>query len=253
MEFSRELLVDEVLGETFHLHRTKFMLVVLPMIAAGVLAAFLSLLVDWYMPWPAIPAAATSIGGTVNRVFFFGLNMVGKAFLVFTIYWTTSIVAQGVLVKYCSDFFKDEKANFAASLGFTIKKLPHIIGIGLVTSVAVYFGLFFLIVPGILLAIMLLLTLPVFIVEEKSIFESMKRSVKLVSNRWVKTFGLLFAVYMLILIVAVPVSLVAGFLLPQAFVSLISNVIVALVQPIVPVAATLWYFSMTAKEQTVKT
>ena len=256
MEFSRELLVDEVLGETFHLYKTKFLLLISPMIVAGILTALLSLIVDWYGPLPSIPSTRLPTGEVlpidklVVEVFSFAWVAIGKALLLFMIYWSISTVAQSILVKYSVGFFKEDNAKLGSSFVFAGSKILPLTMIGLLTSLLVYFGLVFLIVPGVLLAIMLTLTVPVLVVENKGVFESMKRSIRLVANMWGKTFGLLFAVYIIVVVVAVPVSFVVGMFVSSVFVPIITSMVVALVQPIIPIAVTLWYFSMIAREQT---
>ena len=50
-------------------------------------------------------------------------------------------------------------------------------------------GLIALIVPGIILAIVFSLALPVLLIEKKGVLESMGRSHALVGHRWLKTFA----------------------------------------------------------------
>ena len=106
------------------------------------------------------------------------------------------------------------------------------------------------VVPGIIIAIMFSLILPTIIVEQKGIFESLGRSKKLVSKRWLKTFALLLILGIIALIVNGGATVLAGPLsaIHPIVNSLITSIIAAFVSPIYPIAITYLYYSMVARE-----
>jgi len=90
------------------------------------------------------------------------------------------------------------------------------------------------------------LVVPAIMIEQKGVFESLGRSRKLVSNRWGKTFILLLLVGIIILVVS---GVTGALTTPFGLVgSIVSNLITTLVIPILPIATTLLYYSMAARE-----
>jgi uncharacterized membrane-anchored protein len=81
--------------------------------------------------------------------------------------------------------------------------------------------------------------------EGTGIFESLSRSRVLVSNKWLKTFGLLLLIGIIVTIVNNVSRLIAS---PFGVVSpLISSILTALITPITSIAITLYYYSMKAR------
>jgi hypothetical protein len=255
MKFSRELLVDEVLGETFHLYRRKFLPLILPTMVAGVSTALAFLLINWFFPSPSIPSVTFPSGEikrldtVIREVLVFAVMAIAKGFLLFTIFWILNVFAYSVIIKYSVDALQKNNVKLSVSLTFVASKFVPIFKISFATAFLIYFGLLFLVVPGILLMIMFSLSIQVLIIEDKDVFESLKRSMELVLGRWGKTFGLLFALCLLILFVMVPVSLVTNLVFSAEVASILNSVVVALIQPIVPIAFSLWYYSMRAREK----
>lgn len=106
-------------------------------------------------------------------------------------------------------------------------------------------GFIALIIPGIILALMFSLVNPVIMFEGTGILESLSRSRVLVSKRWLKTFGL---VLVLGIIVAAVNGVVVVITSPLGFVSpLVSGILTAFITPIFAIAITLYYYSMKAR------
>ena len=106
------------------------------------------------------------------------------------------------------------------------------------------------IVPGIIIAIMFSLVIPTIISEQKGAFESLGRSKKLVSKRWLKAFLLMLIFGIIVFIVNNVASVLAG---PFSTVhpianSLITSIIAAFASPIYPIAITYLYYAMVARE-----
>jgi hypothetical protein len=89
------------------------------------------------------------------------------------------------------------------------------------------------------------LVYPAIMLEGTGIFKSLSRSRVLVSNKWVKTFGLLLLMGIIVAIVNGIFVLIAS---PFGLVSsLISAILTALITPIASIAITLYYYSMKAR------
>jgi hypothetical protein len=115
----------------------------------------------------------------------------------------------------------------------------------IITGILIVLGFIALIVPGIILALMFSLVYPVIMLEGTGILGSLYRSRVLVSNRWLKTLGLLFVVGIIVAMVNGVAVLIAGQFGLVA--PLISGILTAFITPIVPIATTLYYYSMKAR------
>jgi hypothetical protein len=117
----------------------------------------------------------------------------------------------------------------------------------IVTGVLIVLGILALIVPGIILAIMFSLVYPAIIVEDAGVLESLSRSRALVSNRWLKTLGLLLV---LGIIVGIADGIVAAIsMLLGVGSTLFSSILTAFILPIFPIGITLYYYSMKARTE----
>jgi hypothetical protein len=130
-----------------------------------------------------------------------------KSWIINVIYAIASIVAalyiQGALSRIVQDVREDGKVDW--TVGELLKsinpKLLPLLGLSIVVGVLVFIGLIFFIIPGVILALIWFVAVPVMIIEDKGVFESMSRSGELTkSNRW-RLFGLMVVVYLGILVV----------------------------------------------------
>jgi hypothetical protein len=139
------------------------------------------------------------------------------------------------------------QANLQTSFNFTLTKVLYLLAASIITGVLIVFGLIALIIPGIILALMFSLVNQVILLEGTGIVGSFSRSRVLVSNRWLKTLVLMLVVGIIIAIVNGVVAIITT---PFGIVSpLISGVLTAFITPILPIALTLYYYSMKARTQ----
>ena len=113
--------------------------------------------------------------------------------------------------------------------------------LGFVVGIIVVLGFIALIIPGIIFAIMFSMSVPVLLLENKGVFESMSRSRQLVSNKWLGTFNLYFVLGVIIAVAATVLSIISGFAGPWS--SILSSTLSALWQPLIPIALTVYYYS----------
>ena len=120
----------------------------------------------------------------------------------------------------------------------------------LVAGILTLVGLVLFVVPGIIIAIMFSLIIPAIIAEQRGAFESLGRSRRLVSNRWLKIFALLLVLGIIVgIVTGVAMMLAMPFNTSYPVISpLITNVISAFVSPIYPSAITCLYYAMVARE-----
>jgi hypothetical protein len=175
------------------------------------------------------------------------LTFLALAFVLGIISWIIGNVICGVCVKSASNLIENGKASLGESFNFTVYKLPSLLIATLIIGILTVLGLIALIVPGIILYIMFYLAIPTIMIEDVGAFDSLSRSRKLVSNRWLKTFILALIVGLIIGVAAFAVNLIT---IPLGIYGLlVGSVINAFVQPISLISSTVYYYAMSAKEE----
>jgi hypothetical protein len=159
--------------------------------------------------------------------------------------WIANSFTAGITIKFTSDMLENGQANLQTSFHFTLTKVLYLLAASIITGILMILGFIALIIPGIILALMFSLVNPVIMFEGTGILESLSRSRVLVSKRWLKTFGL---VLVLGIIVAAVNGVVVVITSPLGFVSpLVSGILTAFITPIFAIAITLYYYSMKAR------
>lgn len=152
---------------------------------------------------------------------------IGQLFL--TMFWSmgslavtlaASAAAQAATVVAVSQVHLDRPASVSDSFSRVKGEILPVLGLSLVVGIAVGFGLILLIVPGVLLALMWSLSVPVLVLENKGVFDAMSRSSDLTQGSrgriflvWALIFVLSIGATLLLewpLIIAAGVSLFAG-------------------------------------------
>src|SRR6266487_2916481 len=95
------------------------------------------------------------------------------------------------------------------------------------------------------LAIMFSLALPVLLLENKGVTESMGRSRQLVSHRWAKTFGTFLVLAIIVLVVSLIFSAITA---PLGIIGpVVNGILSALYQPLFPILMVVYYDSNLAR------
>lgn len=103
---------------------------------------------------------------------------------------------QVALVRAAILDIRGERVGLGELLVYSLKLLPSLIGITLLTGLGVVFGMILLIVPGIILLCMWSVAVPVLVEERLGVVGSMKRSAELTKgSRW--WIFLLFVIYLI--------------------------------------------------------
>jgi len=177
-----------------------------------------------------------------------------RGWFIGLIYFVAAVLAnlyiQGVLARIVQDVREDGKVDW--SVGELLKsispKLLPLLGLTIVLSILISIGLVLLIIPGIIMLLVWFVAVPVLIIEDKGVFESMSRSGELTkSNRW-RIFGLMVVVYVAVFVVFLIAALIAAAL---PILGLIAFVVLAvIVYPwIAVVVPTVYYALAGAKGQ----
>lgn len=241
---TRELSLGEVVSKTFDLYRRDFTKYLLLFLVIEVIIAIGTTLVQRAFVVPTLPPNPTpaQVFNWFPSFFSAFIPLLGLTLLVT---WVFYPVAIGSAIKMASEVIGKGQADLGASVSFAISKLVWIWVLGIIVGVIVGLGLIALVIPGIILAIMFSLVLPVLLIENPGVLESMGRSRTLVRNRWLKTFAV-FLVFVIIFIIAgAVVSLVSA---PFGIASgVVSGILASFYAPLIPIALTVYYYSNLAR------
>ncbi|MEM2936944.1 MAG: hypothetical protein QXJ63_00160 [Candidatus Bathyarchaeia archaeon] len=193
-----------------------------------------------------IPAPGAPVEEIQNWFWSFILTFLAIASVMGIISWIIGTVVNGVCVKCAADVIERGKAVLGEALNYAVYKIFSLLAAALVTAILIGLGFIALIVPGIILLVMFSLVVPAIIIEDIGALESLSRSRRLVSRRWLKTFILLLIVYLAVLFTSYVGRLIGQPL--GLFNVIVSNVTAAFVQPIIPISITVYYYAMLAKE-----
>lgn len=241
---SRELSAAEIVNRSFGLYSTGFVYFFLPFLFAGIANGVFGWIVTSHLP--SFPEPSTVPEETLRWLASHLGTIIGLLVLSGLVSWIVITVANGVAVKYTSDLLEKGEASLQESFNFAISRLPSLLAGGAITGILVFLGVLCLVVPGVIIAIMLALVVPVIIIEQKDALDSLGRSRRLTSNRWGKTFVLLFLVFVISVILGLVGNAIGDIFAPSK--TFVSAIVSAFVQPIYPLSLTLLYYSMAARE-----
>jgi hypothetical protein len=242
---TRELSVGEIITMTFGVYSEKFTQYLIPFLIAGAITGILSMAISAVITIPATLSSTATPEEILAWLPGYLAAVLALAIVTGIIGWIISQITQGIGVKFTADKLEKGKADLLTSFNFTMSKLLSLLAVSIITGILIIVGMIALIIPGIILAIMFSLVVPVIIIENTGALESLSRSRLLVSHRWLKTFGLLLLLYIIIGIVGVLVGVIS---IPFGVAAtLVSSILAAFIQPILPIAVTLYYYSMIAR------
>jgi hypothetical protein len=245
---NRELSLGEVLSKTFELYRRDFAKYFILFAVVGVIIGVVTTLARQAFVLPTLPSNPTP-----QQVTNWFPGFIGALFLLIAVISIVTVIfapiAQGSAIKLASEQIEKGNANIGASVRFAVSKLLWIWALSIVVGIIVVLGFIALIVPGIILSIMFCLAFPVLLIENKGVLESMGRSRVLVSHRWLKTFAIFLVLGIVIIIASAIVSAISG---PLGVVGpVVSGLLGAFYQPLIPILLIVLYYSNLARIATV--
>lgn len=191
-----------VVSRTFGLVGRNFVpFAVLSLIFSGVPAA----LVLFIQP-SVVGRAAAGQDPTALLLFVYGAIFVS---------YLAGLVLSAALTRASVDDLSGKPVAIGSALSTGVALILPMLGLGFVMGVAIAFGLFLLIVPGIYLALRWAVAAPTLVVERPGIFKAMERSALLTQNhRWailglVVLYAIVFFVLEMIVMLAIPGGMTA--------------------------------------------
>jgi|GEM_PF-2350537 len=123
----------------------------------------------------------------------------------------SSVLVYSFLMAVVFTYMKEKDAGNDHSplelLKISLRYVPGLIAIIVISSIVSIVGIIFLIIPGIYLIITMSLASPIYVFENVSIGEAIKKSFKLINGKWWSTFGLLFVSGLIAIVVGLVFSI----------------------------------------------
>jgi len=130
----------------------------------------------------------------------------GFSYLVLVL---VSVVLQGALIVATANDLSGRPVDFGGCAEQALKKLLPLIGMAIVIGFGVMIGLLLLIIPGIILYLMWMIAVPVMVVEDRGVFESLSRSAELTKGSRLWLFLLIIVFLVFSVIIAIPFGLLS--------------------------------------------
>ena len=149
----------------------------------------------------------------------FVLGLIGAiAILILDLYLTGALVK---VVKEAEEEGSAPVSTVGTLIGSVTPKLFPLLIMGIIVAICSYIGFFFLIIPGIFVAVVWSVCVPAMMVEDRGIFDSLGRSYNITNgNRW-RMIGLaivLVVIYLIIFFVAALLAAIAPIIGVIAFI-----------------------------------
>src|SRR5437762_11513568 len=241
---SHELGLGEVISKTFEVYRRDFAKYFVLFAVVGVIVQGVTALAQQALVLPTLP-----VNPTPQQFSAYFSALFGALFLLLVVIFVVNIVfstiAESSAIRLASEQITKGQVSLGASIRFAVSRLLSIWALSIIVGIIVVLGIIALIVPGIILAIMFSLALPVLLIENKGVTESMGRSRQLVGQRWLKTFATLLVLGIIVIIASVIIGAISG--LFDISSPVVNGILAAFYQPLFPILLAVYYYSNLAR------
>lgn len=237
---SRELSIGELLSQTWGCLRRDFLSFFMVFAVVGVILGVLTTVAGYLINVPKLPASPTQ-----SQLLSYESAELSLVLVAVVLALVIVPVAAGTAVKMASDSIEGRRVDVRGDVKLAASKLLRLWALELLVGVIVFLGVIALVVPGVILAIMFSLAVPVLMIENMGVRESMGRSRKLVAKRWLKTFAFLLILGVAIAILTLIASFVGALFGPGRTIA--AELISALYTPLSVIGVTVLYYSNVAR------
>jgi len=149
-----------------------------------------------------------------------GNQVTDPAGLMYTMFGTmflmmlAGFIAQTAIVHASIETLAGKSATFGDMLSTAVQKFLPVVGASIIIMLLYMVGAIFLVVPGIIALLMLCVTIPVIVAEDKPVFEALKRSAELTKgSKWAiigATMLTFIAAYILMIVILLAIGLLSA-------------------------------------------
>src|SRR5438067_11958727 len=241
---SHELGLGEVISKTFEVYRRDFAKYFVLFAVVGVIIQVVTVLAPQAFVLPTLP-----VNPTPQQFSAYFSALFGALFLLLVVIFVVNIVfstiGESSAIRLASEQITKGQVSLGSSIRFAVSRLLSIWALSIIVGIIVVLGIIALIVPGILLAIMFSLALPVLLIENKGVTESMGRSRVLVGQRWIKTFATFLVLGIIVIIASAIIGAISGLFGIAS--PVVNGIISAFYQPLFPILLAVYYYSNLAR------
>ena len=143
-----------------------------------------------------------------------GMGDPGLQVVVTLVIWLLSFLLIGAVVYGTVSELRGQRAGLGECVARGVAVIPPVLGVAILTALAIWLGSILFLVPGVIALVMLWVAIPVAVVERPGVLASLGRSRSLTKgSRW-RVFGLIALVgmiWMLAVWVVIAISVFSGF------------------------------------------
>ncbi len=167
--------------------------ILLPMLVVSLFSLFVDSLIE------IAPDQITSLSDIIPLLKFV------LPYLVLSIAIYTLV--EGMYPLMVKNVLENKEIELRAAFGSVVRKIPSLIGAGILVGLLVGFGIILFIIPGVIFAIWYFYTIPAIMLEDRGALDGMRASKVFVRNKMFDTFLLQLIPILIILLVTLPLQL----------------------------------------------
>jgi hypothetical protein len=233
--------VWEIIGRSLSLYLRRFNVVFFPFLIVGLVNVVLwSFALDMIHPFDVEPGFTEEFLIQLIDYLTFTIPVI-IAFTVASL--VIEAVPAGLVTEYTSDIIEGKPASLQSSLWTAASKAVWLFSVALIRELLVILGLVLFLIPGIIVAVLFSLAIQLIMIEERGIYESLRRSKKMVTKRPWQAFSILLFVAVLTCLGAAAGEVVSSSLfMATGYLRLfIIYAVISTVRPLQPIAMTYLY------------
>jgi hypothetical protein len=186
---------------------------VLSLLLSGIPTALITFGSSFMQSWAMSQTTSGELSGySSSDIGTIMLVSIGSGLLAMVLMLVPAYVLLGAITHSSIVFYNGGRATLAESLGTGVRKTLTLIGLALISGVAIAFLLMLLIFPGLMAMVAWIVAAPAVVVEGKGVFGSISRSRELTKgSRW-RIFWLVMIYWVISSAIQTAVTLPAGML-----------------------------------------
>ncbi len=235
----------EIIDQSLRIYSKRPLEYLTPFLFSGLINGVVKYLLSDLFNLVVLPRSLSEVD--VEWMINYIMAFLGFSSLSILLFLVIGTIVNGMAIKYTSDLLERDVADLNVAINVAFQKFISLLIAGLIYGSLMILGFISFVLPGVFVAVIFSLSAPVIVIEDKGVFESFKRSNGLVRGSWMKVFTVIFIILFMVGI-AMVIGEAAGFFFGR-FRDVVSMLIVSLVQPIHPIAITLLYYSLHAREK----
>ncbi|HEX6741351.1 MAG TPA: hypothetical protein VF079_06100 [Sphingomicrobium sp.] len=138
-------------------------------------------------------SAASTQAVVTGQISFAGF--IAAALLSMVVSMVIGVIVQGALTRATVSAIDGTQVSFGDSLATGLRVVLPLIGLAIISSIAIGFGFLLLIVPGVILMLMWSVAVPVLVTERRGVFDSLGRSSELAKGAKGRILGIFIVVF----------------------------------------------------------